>query len=114
MPSRSSLGTSMPAGLISLSHEGRTSLVDSLSSRLETKMSIGRFVVLHRRGEWLVTYANSDLASFSTREEAEHSAFNAADRLAMNGHAVSVLIMPEGLDADLEGSATIRECISTH
>lgn len=67
-------------------------------------MNIGRFVVSHQQGEWLVTSGSSDLASFSTREEAESLAFNAADTLALNGHAVSVLIWPEGLDADLERS----------
>ncbi len=68
-------------------------------------MSLGRFVVSHQQGEWLVTSGSSDLASFSTREEAESLAFNAADTLALNGHAVSVLIWPEGLDADLGRSA---------
>lgn len=66
-------------------------------------MSIGRFVVLHHQGEWLVTYGNSDPAAFSTREEAENSAFSAADTLALNGHPVSVVIVPEGLDAGPEG-----------
>ena len=72
-------------------------------------MSIGRFVVLHHRGEWLVTSGNSDPAAFSTREAAESSAFNAADTLALNGHPVSVLIVPEGLESD--GYLAMRECL---
>ena len=73
-------------------------------------MSIGRFVVLHHQGEWLVTSGNSDPAAFSTREAAESSAFNAADTLALNGHPVSVLIVPEGLES--EGYLAMRECLS--
>jgi hypothetical protein len=72
-------------------------------------MSIGRFVVLHHQGEWFVTYGNRDPASFPTREEAESSAFHAADILALNGHPVSVLIMPEGLGADPEAYAAMHD-----
>ena len=75
-------------------------------------MSIGRFVVLHHRGEWLVTYGNSDPAAFTNREEAESSAFSAADTLALNGHPVSVVILPEGLDAGPEGYGAMRERLS--
>ncbi|HLM38521.1 MAG TPA: hypothetical protein VK434_02880 [Microvirga sp.] len=75
-------------------------------------MSIGRFVVLHHRGEWLVTYGNSDPAAFTTREEAESSAFSAADTLALNGHPVSVVILPEGLDAGPEDYGAMRERLS--
>jgi hypothetical protein len=38
--------------------------------------------------------------AYPTREEAEDSAFNAADALASQGHAVSVLIMPDGPDTN--------------
>ncbi len=76
-------------------------------------MSIDRFVVLHHRGEWLVTSGSSGPASFPTREEAENSAFSAADTLALSGHPVSVLIMPEGFDAYPEGCAAMRECFSS-
>jgi hypothetical protein len=44
----------------------------------------------------VVTYADRTQIAFATREEAETSAFHAADATASNGHAVSVLIMPEG------------------
>jgi hypothetical protein len=39
--------------------------------------------------------------------EAEKSAFTAADALASNGHAVSVLIMPDGPAADAQGYAVL-------
>lgn len=55
-----------------------------------------RFVVFHVQNEWLVTYEDRTRISYLTREEAETSAFNAADALASQGHAVSVLIMPDG------------------
>jgi hypothetical protein len=55
-----------------------------------------RFVVFQFQNEWLVTYGDRTRISFTSREEAEKSAFNAADALASNGRAVSVLIMPEG------------------
>lgn len=59
-----------------------------------------RFVVFQVQHEWLVTYGDRTRISYPTREEAETSAFNAADALASQGRAVSVLIMPEGPDAD--------------
>jgi len=62
-------------------------------------MDMDRFVVIQHQEEWIVTYPNRDLVSFQTREEAEHSAFSAADLLASTGHAVSVLILPDGADA---------------
>ena len=55
-----------------------------------------RFVVFQVQNEWLVTYEDRTQISYLTREEAETSAFNAADALASQGHAVSVLIMPDG------------------
>ena len=62
-------------------------------------MHMNRFVVFQLEDEWLVTYGDRKQASFTTRGEAEHSAFHAADAMASGGHAVSVLIMPNGLGA---------------
>jgi hypothetical protein len=59
-----------------------------------------RFVVFQAQNEWLVTYGDRTQISYPTREEAENSAFNAADALASQGYAVSVLIMPDGSDAN--------------
>jgi hypothetical protein len=59
-----------------------------------------RFVVFQVQNEWLVTYGDRTQISYPTREEAENSAFNAADALASQGRAVSVLIMPDGPDAN--------------
>lgn len=59
-----------------------------------------RFVVFQIQNEWLVTYKDRTQISYPTREEAETSAFNAADALASQGYAVSVLIMPDGPDAN--------------
>ena len=61
-------------------------------------MHTDRFVVFKFQDEWLVTYADREQTSFATREDAERSAFDAADILASNGHAVSVLIIPDGSD----------------
>jgi hypothetical protein len=58
-----------------------------------------RFVVFQTQNEWLVTYGDCTQISYPTREEAETSAFNAADALASQGYAVSMLIMPDGPDA---------------
>jgi hypothetical protein len=58
-----------------------------------------RFVVFQVQNEWLVTYGDRTQISYPTREEAEDSAFSAADALASQGHTVSVLIMPDGPDA---------------
>ena len=57
-------------------------------------MHMNRFVVFQLENEWLVTYSDRQHASFAAREDAEHSAFRAADALASDGHAVSVLIVP--------------------
>ncbi len=58
-------------------------------------MHTDRFVVFKFQGEWLVTYADRKQTAFATREDAERSAFDAADVLASSGHAVSVLIIPD-------------------
>ena len=58
-------------------------------------MHTDRFVVFKFQGEWLVTYADRKQTAFATREDAERSAFDAADMLASSGHAVSVLIIPD-------------------
>ena len=58
-------------------------------------MHTDRFVVFKFQDEWLVTYADREQTSFATRQDAERSAFDAADTLASNGHAVSVLIIPD-------------------
>ena len=70
-------------------------------------MYMNRFVVFQLENEWLVTCGDRTQISFATRREAEQSAFNAADALASNGHAVSVLIMPEGPDVDAENYALL-------
>jgi hypothetical protein len=57
-----------------------------------------RLVVFQIQNEWLVTYGDRAQISYPTREEAESSAFDAADALASRGYAVSVLIMPSGPD----------------
>jgi hypothetical protein len=59
-------------------------------------MHTDRFVVFKFQDEWLVTYADREQAAFATRQDAERSAFDAADVLASNGRAVSVLIIPDG------------------
>jgi hypothetical protein len=59
-----------------------------------------RFVVFQAQNEWLVTYGDRTQIAYSTREEAETSAFHAADALASQGHAVSVLILPNEPDAN--------------
>ena len=61
---------------------------------------IERFVVFQVQDEWLVTHQDRTRISYSTREEAETSAFNAADAMASQGHTVSVLIVPNEPDAD--------------
>jgi hypothetical protein len=58
-------------------------------------MHTDRFVVFKLQDEWLVTYADREQTAFATRQDAERSAFDAADTLASNGHAVSVLIIPD-------------------
>jgi len=59
-------------------------------------MHTDRFVVFKFQDEWLVTYADREQSAFATRQDAERSAFDAADTLASHGHAVSVLIIPDG------------------
>ncbi|MBB4039458.1 hypothetical protein GGR34_001100 [Microvirga flocculans] len=61
-------------------------------------MHTDRFVVFKFQGEWLVTYADRKQTAFATRQDAERSAFDAADTLASSGHAVSVLIIPDTPD----------------
>lgn len=61
-------------------------------------MHTDRFVVFKFQDEWLVTYADREQTAFATRQDAERSAFDAADTLASNGHAASVLIIPDGSD----------------
>ena len=58
-------------------------------------MHTDRFVVFKCQGEWLVTYADRKQTAFATRQDAERSAFDAADVLASSGHPVSVLIIPD-------------------
>jgi hypothetical protein len=62
-------------------------------------MHTDRFVVFRFQGEWLVTYADRKQTVFATRQDAERSAFDAADVLASSGHAVSVLIIPDDAEA---------------
>jgi len=59
-------------------------------------MHTDRFVVFKFQDEWLVTYADREQSAFATRQDAERSAFDAADTLASHGRAVSVLILPDG------------------
>ena len=62
-------------------------------------MHTDRFVVFKFQDEWPVTYADRQQTAFATRQDAERSAFDAADTLASSGHAVSVLIIPDGSEA---------------
>ena len=68
-------------------------------------MPMNRFVVFQLEDEWLVTYGDRTQVSCTTREQAEHSALHAADAMAARGHAVSVLIMPNGLEAHAQHQA---------
>ena len=67
-------------------------------------MHTDRFVVFKFQGEWLVTYADRKQTAFATRQDAERSAFDAADMLASSGHAVSVLIIPDETEATIPPS----------
>jgi hypothetical protein len=67
---------------------------------MEARMHMDRFVVFQDQDEWLVTYGDRTQIAFASREEAESSAFHAADAMASRGHAVSVLIMPGGPDTE--------------
>ncbi len=69
-------------------------------------MHTDRFVVFKFQGEWLVTYSDRKQTAFATREDAERSAFDAADVLASSGHAVSVLIIPD--DSNDSDEAVMR------
>ena len=55
-------------------------------------MHVHRFVVFQVKDEWLVVYEDRSRIGFTTREEAEASAFNAADAAICQGHVASVLI----------------------
>jgi hypothetical protein len=77
---------------------------------METAMHMDRFVVFQVENEWLVTYGDRTQIAFATREEAETSAFHAADAMASTGRAVSVLIMPDGPDADPDHYAVLSGC----
>ena len=72
---------------------------------MEGLMHTDRFVVFKLQDEWLVTYSDRKQSAFATREDAERSAFDAADSLASHGRTVSVLIIPDGLDAASELAA---------
>jgi hypothetical protein len=72
---------------------------------MEAATHMDRFLVFRVENEWLVSYGDRTQIAFATREEAEASAFHAADAMAANGRAVSVLIMPDGPDADFEHHA---------
>jgi hypothetical protein len=74
-------------------------LLTSMEARMHSTHT-ERFVVFQGQDEWLVTYSDRTQISYPTREEAENSAFNAADALASQGYAVSVLIMPDGSGAN--------------
>ena len=73
-------------------------------------MHMDRFVVLQVENEWLVTYGDHTRMAFATREEAEGSAFEAADAMASNGRAVSVLIMPDGPITDPNHQVILPGC----
>jgi hypothetical protein len=77
---------------------------------METAMHMDRFVVFQVEDEWLVTYGDCTQTAFATREEAESSAFQAADAMASSGRAVSVLIMPDGPETDPNHYAVLSGC----
>ena len=72
-------------------------------------MHTDRFVVFKLQDEWLVTYSDRKQTAFATREDAERSAFDAADSLASHGRIVSVLIIPDGSEPVAEHSTRGRE-----
>ncbi|ANY80646.1 hypothetical protein BB934_22430 [Microvirga ossetica] len=72
-------------------------------------MHTDRFVVFKLQDEWLVTYSDRKQTAFATREDAERSAFDAADSLASHGRIVSVLIIPDGSEPVSERSTRGRE-----
>lgn len=59
-------------------------------------MHTDRFVIFKFQDEWLVTYSDRTQTTFETLQDAERSAFEAADCLASSGCSVSVLILPDG------------------
>jgi hypothetical protein len=68
-----------------------------------------RFVIFQIQSEWLLTYADRTQISYPTREEAETSAFQAADALASQGHAVSIVILPDLPDTDSQHPIVLTE-----
>jgi hypothetical protein len=76
---------------------------------MEGLMHTDRFVVFKLQDEWLVTYSDRKQTAFATREDAERSAFDAADSLASHGRIVSVLIIPDGSEPVSEHSTRGRE-----
>lgn len=68
-----------------------------------------RFVIFQIQSEWLLTCADRTQISYSTREEAETSAFQAADALASQGHAVSVVILPDQPNPDSQHPIVLTE-----
>ena len=62
------------------------------AAEYEGAMQMHRFVVFQIQGEWLVVYEDRRRIVFTTREEAEASAFTAADAAASQGHTTSVLV----------------------
>jgi hypothetical protein len=59
---------------------------------MEGTMQVHRFVVFQIQGEWLVVYEDRRRIGFVCREEAEASAFAAADAAIAQGHTTSVLV----------------------
>ncbi len=55
-------------------------------------MHVHRFVVFQVKDEWLVVYEDRRRIGFTNREEAEASAFHAADAVTSCGQVASVLI----------------------
>jgi hypothetical protein len=72
---------------------------------------MNRFVVTYHQGRWLVINADYS-AAFSTREGAENAAFAAADTLAFDGQAVSIVIMPEEIGPASQDHAVMPGCAS--
>jgi hypothetical protein len=60
--------------------------------RTEVAMHVHRFVVFRVKHEWFVVYEDRRRLGFATREEAEASAFGAADTAFSQGHTTSVLV----------------------
>ena len=60
--------------------------------RTKAAVHVHRFVVFRVNHEWFVVYEDLRRLSFATREEAEASAFDAADAAIAQGHTISVLV----------------------